>query len=167
MTSRRFPCAIVKFLLLIGLFFPRDCHAEPTGKHGRIQGETHVNLRSGPDLNSPSVAVLKQGSVVTVEGKEGSWYHVSLSDGTKGYIHQTLIHPIAGEKKPELPHASIKQPTQSPNPEPVANIPAREERDWQAFTWGLVLLCIFVLGWILGGKYYLRRDHVRRRKLQL
>ena len=167
MTCSRLPCATIKFVLLLGLFFPRDCPAEPISEQGRIQGETHVNLRSSPDLNSPPVAVLKQGSMVTVESREGSWYRVSLADGTKGYIHKTLIHPIAEEKKSAPPQPSITQPPQSSNPEPAPNIPFQEEGDWQAFKWGTVLLCIFVLGWILGGNYYVRRDRVRRRKLQL
>ncbi len=31
--------------------------------------------------------------------------------------------------------------------------------------WIAAALCIFILGWILGGNYYLRRDRIDRSKL--
>ena len=37
---------------------------------------------------------------------------------------------------------------------------------WGIFGWIIVPSCIFVLGWILGGNYYLRRDRIERTKLR-
>jgi len=37
---------------------------------------------------------------------------------------------------------------------------------WEIFGWIIVPSCIFVLGWILGGNYYLRRDRIERTKLR-
>ncbi len=37
---------------------------------------------------------------------------------------------------------------------------------WNITPWILVPLCIFVLGWICGGNYYLRRDRMERTKLR-
>jgi len=46
---------------------------------------------------------------------------------------------------------------------PIKAIPGR---GWEFVSWILVPSCIFVLGWILGGNYYLRRDRIERTKLR-
>lgn len=40
-----------------------------------------------------------------------------------------------------------------------------QERLLEIATWFAVALCIFILGWIFGGNYYLRRDRKERSKL--
>ncbi len=37
---------------------------------------------------------------------------------------------------------------------------------WTILSWILAPSCIFILGWILGGNYYLRRDRIERTKLR-
>jgi hypothetical protein len=45
--------------------------------------------------------------------------------------------------------------------------PSTVPKQWENWDWIVALLCCFFLGWILGGNYYLRRDHTRRHKLHL
>ena len=45
-------------------------------------------------------------------------------------------------------------------------VKASQGRVWGIVSWILVPSCIFVLGWILGGNYYLRRDRIERTKLR-
>ena len=61
----------------------------------------------------------------------------------------------------------------SPAKEP--NIPAEkspsiiqmlEGRESDLLVWLSIAVVFFMIGWILGGNYYLRRDRVRRRKLR-
>ncbi len=39
-------------------------------------------------------------------------------------------------------------------------------RFWRILRWILAPSCIFILGWILGGNYYLRRDRIKRTRLR-
>jgi hypothetical protein len=41
-----------------------------------------------------------------------------------------------------------------------------EGRESDLLLWLSIALVFFMIGWILGGNYYLRRDRVRRRKLR-
>ncbi len=40
-------------------------------------------------------------------------------------------------------------------------------RFWKILSWILAPSCLFILGWIFGGNYYLRRDRIERTKLRL
>ena len=170
--------ALVWLLLPLGSGVP-----EMTEKKGRIYGESHVNLRSGPDLSHPAEAVLRRGEEVVVEGEEGSWYLVSLVDGRKGYVHKTLVRLLrteqtvkvtgaegvtkAEEKKKDLgiPRAEgTAEPTPKDQRLPVIKL--LEGRGWEVLWWLGIGLCIFIIGWICGGHYYLRRDRIKRSKLR-
>ncbi len=221
---------------------------ETTERRARVEGASHVNLRSGPGINYPPVTILKNGEEVNVEKLEGSWYRISLPDGSRGYVYAELIHflPEKADQEQELeqeqeqeqeqkqeqeqtavpatpptptievsPDVFTPQPqpeTVSPEPvveqpeevlptpieaqvevpveEPPASPPeiegappqtqavvprkietsvpvkASQGRVWEFVSWILVPSCIFVLGWILGGNYYLRRDRIERTKLR-
>lgn len=182
-------CAILGLVLLCG-----DGAAELINKRGKIEGENFVNLRSGPDLSYPSRAVLKKGEEVTVEKEEGGWYLVSLMDGRKGYVHRTLVvFRENGEVKPTVKNEDLKKlsvkkeqaitdpgregegkpqsltaPTTKREPskgKPLPLVKVLEGKEWEMLWWLGAVLCIFVIGWICGGNYYLRRDRVRRTKL--
>lgn len=172
------------FALFWLVFLPKDSTAEVVGKKGRIHGESYVNLRSGPDLSHPPRAVLKEGEQVTVEGEEGSWYLVSLMDGRKGYVHKTLVHLSGGaEVKESLKGGAVTAPSeeirkdlpisppqqaarQKPKGRPMPIIKVLEGKEWEILWWLGVALCIFIIGWICGGNYYLYRDRIKRTKLR-
>ena len=50
---------------------------------------------------------------------------------------------------------------------PMPVIKLLEGREGEILRWLGVALCIFVLGWICGGNYYLRRDRSKRSKIRL
>ena len=180
-------------IVFLGLILLRgEGAAELTSRKGRIQGENFVNLRSGPALSYPSRTVLRKGEGVTVEKEEGSWYLVSLADGNRGYVHKTLVGLLGneemkmaakgevvkkapekegmvsdagGEEKkpsPALPPHGLKRESKG---KPMPAIKVLEGKEWEILWWLGAALCIFVIGWICGGNYYLRRDRLRRKKL--
>jgi len=84
-------------------------------------------------------------------------------------IEAQLEVPV--EKTPASPPEIVSSP-----PKTLAVVPRKIEtsvpvkasqgRVWAIISWILVPSCIFVLGWILGGNYYLRRDRIERTKLR-
>ncbi len=179
--------ALLGFVLLCG-----DGAAELVNKKGKIEGENFVNLRSGPGVGFSSRAVLRKGDEVTVEKEESSWYFVALPDGRKGYVHKTLVVirgdamkkiEVRGElPKPPAPEAAVSVPeteekseSPPPRPEPAAKTALRgkplpvvrvlEGREGDILWWLAAALCVFIVGWICGGNYYLRRDRIRRNRL--
>ena len=185
---------LLSFAFLWLFLLPGDGAAEAMNKKGKIEGESFVNLRSGPDLSYPSRAILKKGEEVMVEKEEGGWYLVSLMDGRKGYVHKTLVAFLGngevkitvknedlkrlsakeeetiselgreGEGNPQslTPPMTKKEPSKG-KPLPVVKV--LEGKEWEMLWWLGAALCIFVIGWICGGNYYLRRDRIRRKKL--
>jgi len=220
---------------------------ETTERRARVAGASHVNLRSGPGISYPPVTILKNGEEVNVEKLEGSWYRISLPDGSRGYVYAELIHflPEKAEQEQEqqqeqeqeheqeqeqtaapatpptptievsldvftpqpqpetvrpelvveqpeevLPTPIIvaqvevpveKTPASSPEfesspPKTLAVVPrmietsvpvnASQRQVWEIFGWIIIPSCLFALGWILGGNYYLRRDRIERTKLR-
>ncbi len=190
-------------------------------QRGKIQGASHANVRSGPDVIHPSIAILQEGQEVTIEGREGAWILVSLPDETEGYVHGTLIRPVSPTQREEAVARPPRVAAPEPEPEvkverkevevepveaikPVESIEPAEPREpkepegqseppapsveqasqevddslavslaqvlkrmnWDRITWLVVSLCIFILGWILGGNYYRRRDRFKRTRLQ-
>ncbi len=53
----------------------------------------------------------------------------------------------------------------SPKDNPPLTMGIGQERLLVIVIWITAALCIFILGWILGGNYYLRRDRIYRSKL--
>lgn len=187
MRSALLPIVFLGLVLLRG-----EGAAELASRKGRIQGENFVNLRSGPNLSYPPRAVLRKGEEVTVEKEEGGWYLVSLADGSRGYVHKTLVgllggaemkmavkgevvkkapekegiaNGAAGEEKdnsPTLPPPRLKRESKG---KPLPVIKVLEGKEWEILWWSGAALCIFVIGWICGGNYYLRRDRIRRKRL--
>lgn len=166
--------------------------AELANKRGKIDRESFVNLRSGPDIAFPSQTVLRKGDEVWVEREESSWYLVALPDGRKGYVHKTLVAVVgAGEREPvvrsqppraappqvvrpaQATEARVELPSPAQPPEgktaargkPLPVIRLLEGKEGEILWWLTAALCIFIVGWICGGNYYLRRDRLRRNKL--
>lgn len=186
MISSRPLLAALPVLLLLGFLSSSAASvAKAAEKRGRIQGESHVNLRSGPDLSFPPLTVLKSGEEVRVEEGVKSWYRVTLADGRHGYIHKTLVGfagkpavaaPVEEPKQEEAtPEAALPEPPPAPVPPPETRVSRIPPQLWQLFQWkGWVpikwlgaAVCVFVLGWIYGGNYYLKRDRARTSKLHL
>ena len=173
------------FVVLWVAFISGIASSQLAGKKGKIQGESYVNLRSGPDLSHPPRAVLKRGEEVIVEGAEKSWYLISLSDGRRGYVHKTFINLLPSAEVKEKPkkqpvtqppeEIKVEVPVATPSPrveaplpkgKPLPIIKVLEGKEWEILWWLGVALCIFIIGWICGGNYYLYRDRIKRTKLR-
>ena len=174
---------LLSFILLLLVLLPEEGTAEVTGKRGKIQGESYVNLRSGPDLSSPPRAVLRKGEEVTVEREEKSWYLVSLRDGRRGYVYKTFVRLLGKEEIKAALEEAVAEPgvggekdlqisssqrveRQTPKGKPLPIIKVIEGKEWEILRWFVAALCIFIIGWICGGNYYLRRDRIQRSKLR-
>lgn len=115
---------------------------------------------------------------------------VSLEDSTPKPQPETVRpEPIVEQPDEILPtqivaqaEVLVEKPPASPpeiesfSPKTEAVVPRKIEttvpvkgshgRVWGIVGWILVPSCIFVLGWILGGNFYLRRDRIERTKLR-
>ncbi len=64
-----------------------------TSKKKTIVKVKKANLRVGPGKNYEIVATALYGVVFTRGRNDGSWVQVTHSDGTKGWLHKSLIWP--------------------------------------------------------------------------
>ncbi len=76
-------------------------------------------------------------------------------------VEKTPASPPEFESSPPKTQAVVPRKIETSVP-----VEASQERVWEIVSWILVPSCIFVLGWILGGNYYLRRDRIERTKLR-
>lgn len=182
---------LISLVLFPVFLLPVVVAAQLAGKPARIHGESFVNLRSGPDLSHPATEILREGQQVRVEKEEGSWYLVTLPDGRRGYVHRALVRlsdkPREKENKQTGETKAIKKTeatrevnetretvvrpatpqlsAQIPRGQPLPVIKVLEGREWEVLGWFGVALCIFILGWVCGGNFYLRRDRIKRTKV--
>src|SRR3546814_20479079 len=53
--------------------------------------KSKIDVHPAPDFNSPEVATLRRGDGVTVAGKQGLWFQVTLAEGGSGYLRVTDV----------------------------------------------------------------------------
>jgi murein DD-endopeptidase MepM/ murein hydrolase activator NlpD len=63
------------------------------GQRARV-GRTRTRVRVAPDARSAIVAELARHTPLQVEGGIGSWYRVTLPDGTRGFVSAQLTEPL-------------------------------------------------------------------------
>ena len=54
-----------------------------------------VNLRVGPSTNYEVIATVKYGVVFVPQEREGTWIKVKHTDGTIGWLHESLLWPAS------------------------------------------------------------------------
>jgi len=100
--------AVFIVLLVIPLVPAAQEKPAPTFKI-RVTAE-QANIRDTPDIGSPIVQQLPEGTVLEAEKKEGEWYLVRFTrdDGlvARGYIHESLVQAL--EPLPEVPVEEVK-----------------------------------------------------------
>jgi outer membrane biosynthesis protein TonB len=52
-----------------------------------------ANMREKPDTKSKIVQVLTKGTKVTVVSKGDQWFRVKLTDGTEGWVAESVVSP--------------------------------------------------------------------------
>jgi hypothetical protein len=55
-------------------------------------GVQRVNLRAGPSTRESILSVLSFGTPVILQGKEGEWVLVQVSEGPVGWIHRRFVN---------------------------------------------------------------------------
>jgi hypothetical protein len=80
-----------------------------------------------------------------------------LANEEKGKGEEQEEEKISAPRKENSPASQSK-------PWPVVRV--LEGREWEVLKWFLAAVCVFILGWICGGNYYLRRDRANRTKLR-
>jgi len=84
-----------------------------------------ANVRSEPDASSSVIKQLSQGTLLESRQKIGEWYEISITDDTgkilSGYIHNSVVDVVGGEKKEAAPAVPVVQPLRAAEPPPVAN----------------------------------------------
>lgn len=70
-------------------------HTSLIGKNNTviINAKKSVNMRSGPSTQSPVVADVERGVVMTKIDQKGKWLQVKHSGGTIGWIYKPLLWP--------------------------------------------------------------------------
>jgi len=76
--------------VIIALSIWNVSYASETRQNGIIVGEG-VNFRAEPDTGGEVIAVLKQGSAITIMGQADSWYMAQLTDGRNGWVFQQFV----------------------------------------------------------------------------
>jgi len=176
------------FMFLGLVFLPRAAAAGEVGRKGKIQGESWVNLRSGPGVSHEPITVLRKGQEFYVVREERGWYRVSLPEGREGYVDKRFVLLLGREERPKAPPKATQEevavePDQELERDAEVSSPPQGERQllrggrrplivllemkkWDILWWLAVFACLFILGWICGGNYYLRRDRARGGKLR-
>nr|WP_312575958.1 SH3 domain-containing protein [Sedimentibacter sp.] len=61
------------------------------GRMGTVTLQSgYLNIRSGPSINSPVIAMAPNGATLKILGQSGDWYNVDF-DGTRGYAFSQYI----------------------------------------------------------------------------
>jgi SH3-like domain-containing protein len=70
-------------------------HTSLIGKNNTVivNAQKSVNMRSGPNTQSPVVADVERGVIMTKISENGQWIQVKHSTGTIGWIFKSLLWP--------------------------------------------------------------------------
>ena len=125
------------FLLICCFFLFDESRSQAAEKQAIIHGTRQVNLRAGPSVDRPPTTILQEGD--------------RLAAAPQDLASPSVAQP--GEQK--------SPPTKSPS-----LIQMLEGRETDMLLWLAIAAAFFLIGWICGGNYYLRRDRLRRTKLR-
>lgn len=104
--------AIVFFILLVIPLVPA-AQEKPAPTFKIKVTADQANIRDTPDIGSPIVQQLPEGTVLEAEKKEGEWYMVRFTrdDGlvARGYIHESLVQALEPVPVEELKNEPVKK----------------------------------------------------------
>lgn len=64
-----------------------------TNKSVIVSASKSANMRSAPDAKAPVVADIERGVVLSVVTVKGKWKQLKHSNGTVGWVHESLLWP--------------------------------------------------------------------------
>jgi len=94
----------------------------PSGSGQGVVTGSVVNVRSGPGLDYPVFAQLKQGERVEIEDTYNTWHQVALADGSRGWMSADYV-VLRNEEPPSRTPEPGDYP-RLPPAEPPAALPA-------------------------------------------
>jgi outer membrane protein W len=95
--------ALVLFLAVVGFSQTEDLKIRVKVRR--------ANVREQPNMEGETIAVVRRGAILQVDGKEGEWYLVRLplkleGYALPGYIHESVVEVVGAE----IPPSEIKIP---------------------------------------------------------
>lgn len=63
------------------------------GREARVRSAL-ANVRQSPSMQSAVLVTATEYTPVRITGGTGKWYRAQLPDGTRGFVHQSLLQPI-------------------------------------------------------------------------
>jgi uncharacterized protein YgiM (DUF1202 family) len=63
----------------------------PTPERPRVLVPANANMRSGPGVNFPIIAVVNAGSRIALSQRQGEWYEVRTANGQKGWMSNRVL----------------------------------------------------------------------------
>lgn len=140
----------------------------PDGRHGYVH-QTLIRFSGesvAKEKRQTEEAKLAKQTEGTRQAKQARETKVTKQVEETKVTKQTVAPRAGQEKGKELPSRPPPHPAaQTLKGRPLPVITLLEGREWEVLGWFGVALCIFLLGWICGGNYYLRRDRIKRTKL--
>jgi hypothetical protein len=146
-----------------------------------------ANLRAGAGMEHRFKLILDEGDPGTIEKAPGEWFLLAAADGYNRYLSENLAKLVENAPTP-LPAApagpAIAKPEKSPAvaagsaPVQVARaepadgkspsiLQLLEAHEAEVKIALVVAGVAFVLGWVCGGMYSVRRERRHRRRLRL
>ncbi|WP_369296982.1 S-layer homology domain-containing protein [uncultured Neglectibacter sp.] len=75
--------------------------SNPDDKRQMVVTASGLNLRSGPDINSPVLVVLSKNTLLNcIDNAHAPWIHVSTQEGLQGYVHKDYIEEYVPNTNP-------------------------------------------------------------------
>jgi len=91
--------------MMRSLFLPALLVLAPALPAANLAGVIHkpsVDVHSGPDFSTPTLATLKRDAPISVSGQQGLWFRVQLPAGKTGYVRVNDVRmTYAGTAKQE------------------------------------------------------------------
>ena len=111
---------------------PAAAQEKPAPTFKIVVTAEQANIRDTPDIGSPIVQQLPEGSILEAEKRQGDWYMVRFTrdDGlvARGYIHESLVREL--EKVPSAPVETVRvEPVKRPEEKPEPPVPEAERRE--------------------------------------
>ena len=93
----------------------------PAGSQAGKLNAGGVNFRTGPGTSYKSLGKLNKDTTVTVLGKSGDWYKVTVnSSGTTGYVFAKYVTIVSTTPTPTPTGTPTPKPSGTPTPVPTA-----------------------------------------------
>jgi len=112
-------------LALLAPTLPAGAQEKPAPTYKILVTAEQANIRDTPDIGSPIVQQLPEGSILDAEKKEGEWYLVRFKrdDGliARGYIHESLVRelePVPARPVEEVRREPVKKVEEKPETAP-------------------------------------------------